>query len=136
MAGIKTFSFPVRIYFEDTDSGGVVYHSNYLKFMERARTEWLRALGVEQDQLREKEGLLLMVHSLSVQYRKPAKFNEALLVSVRLRHLGKARVTLVQQVLRQQDVLCECEVIIACVDEARGKPSAFALPLKQAFEGV
>ncbi len=130
------FNWPVRIYYEDTDAGGVVYYANYLKFMERARTEWLRALGVEQDQLRAEDGLLLMVHSLSVRYRKPAKFNEALQVSVQVKHLGKAKIALAQQVLRQQDVLCECEVIIACVDEATGRPSAFGQQLQQALKGV
>jgi acyl-CoA thioester hydrolase len=104
--------------------------------MERARTEWLRALGVEQDQLREEAGLLLMVHSLSVHYRKPAKFNEALQVSVKIKHLGKAKIMFTQQVLRQNDVLCECEVTIACVDEVSGRPSAFGQQLQQAFEGV
>jgi acyl-CoA thioester hydrolase len=133
---MTNFTWPVRVYYEDTDAGGVVYYANYLKFMERARTEWLRALGVEQDQLRENEGLLLMVHSLSVRYRKPAKFNEALLVSVQMKHLGKAKVTLTQQVLRQDDVLCECDVTIACVDEARGRPSSFGQQLQQALEGV
>jgi len=130
------FNWPVRVYYEDTDAGGVVYYANYLKFMERARTEWLRALGVEQDQLREEDGLLLMVHSLSVRYRKPAKFNEALQVSVQIKHLGKAKITLAQQVLRQNDVLCECDVTIACVDEASGRPSAFGQQLQQALEGV
>ncbi len=130
------FNWPVRVYYEDTDAGGVVYYANYLKFMERARTEWLRALGVEQDQLREEAGLLLMVHSLSVHYRKPAKFNEALQVSVNIKHLGKAKIMFTQQVLRQNDVLCECEVTIACVDEVSGRPSAFGQQLQQAFEGV
>jgi acyl-CoA thioester hydrolase len=130
------FNWPIRVYYEDTDAGGVVYYANYLKFMERARTEWLRALGVEQDQLREEAGLLLMVHSLSVHYRKPAKFNEALQVSVNIKHLGKAKIMFTQQVLRQNDVLCECEVTIACVDEVSGRPSAFGQQLQQAFEGV
>ena len=130
------FNWPRRVYYEDTDAGGVVYYANYLKFMERARTEWLRALGVEQDQLREEAGLLLMVHSLSVHYRKPAKFNEALQVSVNIKHLGKAKIMFTQQVLRQNDVLCECEVTIACVDEVSGRPSAFGQQLQQAFEGV
>jgi acyl-CoA thioester hydrolase len=133
---MTNFIWPVRVYYEDTDAGGVVYYANYLKFMERARTEWLRALGVEQDQLREQEGLLLMVHSLSVRYRKPAKFNEALLVSVQIKHLGKAKITLVQHVSRQDEILCECDVTIACVDEARGRPSAFGQQLQQALEGV
>jgi acyl-CoA thioester hydrolase len=130
------FTWPVRVYYEDTDAGGVVYYANYLKFMERARTEWLRALGVEQDHLRQEEGLLLMVHSLSARYKKPAKFNEALLVSVQVQHLGKAKITFIQQILRQDEVLCESEVTIACVDEATGRPSAFGQQLQHAFKGV
>jgi acyl-CoA thioester hydrolase len=130
------FTWPVRVYYEDTDAGGVVYYANYLKFMERARTEWLRALGVEQDRLRQEEGLLLMVHSLSVRYKKPAKFNEALLVSVHVQYLGKAKITFMQQILRQDEVLCESEVTIACVDEATGRPSAFGQQLQHAFKGV
>ncbi len=70
------FTFPVRIYYEDTDSGGVVYYANYLKFMERARTEWLRALGFEQDQLLEQEGVIFAVRSVTVDYNAPARFND------------------------------------------------------------
>ncbi|MBP7900929.1 MAG: YbgC/FadM family acyl-CoA thioesterase, partial [Gammaproteobacteria bacterium] len=79
---MSNYHWPVRVYYEDTDAGGVVYYANYLKFMERARSEWLRALGVEQDALRQTTGVLLMVHSLSVRYVQPAKFNEQLQVSV------------------------------------------------------
>jgi acyl-CoA thioester hydrolase len=128
--------WPVRVYYEDTDAGGVVYYANYLKFMERARTEWVRSLGVEQDRLREESGVLLMVHSLSVRYRKPAKFNEALQVSVRIKHLGRAKIEFTQQILRQDEVLCDSEVTIACVDEATGRPCPFGQQLQQAFEGV
>lgn len=89
---MSTYHWPVRVYYEDTDAGGVVYYANYLKFMERARSEWLRALGVEQDQLRVEAGALLMVHSLSVQYLRPAKFNQQLSVTVEVNHLGRAKV--------------------------------------------
>ena len=73
------FLWPIRVYYEDTDSGGVVYYANYLKFMERARTEMLRSLGFEQDQLIEDLGIIFVVHSLSVQYKKPAIFNDELI---------------------------------------------------------
>ncbi|MEJ1469461.1 MAG: YbgC/FadM family acyl-CoA thioesterase, partial [Candidatus Sedimenticola sp. (ex Thyasira tokunagai)] len=74
------FIWPVRVYYEDTDSGGVVYYANYLKFMERARTEWLRQLGFEQDELLEKEGILFAVRRVAVDYLRPARFNDELLV--------------------------------------------------------
>lgn len=130
------FVWPVRVYYEDTDAGGVVYYANYLKFMERARTEWLRLLGVEQDVLRAKDGVLLMVHSLSVRYVQPARFNEALDVSVVVQQMRKARITFAQQVLHGQRVLCDSEVTIACVDEASGKPCAFPADLVQILQGV
>lgn len=78
------FSLPVRVYYEDTDSGGVVYHSNYLNFMERARTEWLRALGFEQDELLRENGVLFAVSAVSITFHKPARFNELLAVTVTL----------------------------------------------------
>ena len=78
---LSEFCWPVRVYYEDTDSGGVVYYANYLKFMERARTEYLRSLGFEQDQLRREQGILFTVHSLQVDFRLPARFNDLLEVS-------------------------------------------------------
>lgn len=130
------FVWPVRVYYEDTDAGGVVYYANYLKFMERARTEWLRHLGVEQDVLRAQDGVLLMVHSLCVRYVQPARFNEALQVTVKIQHLGKARITLAQQVMVNDRLLCQAEVTVACVDEAKGRPCAFPASLMQVLEGV
>jgi acyl-CoA thioester hydrolase len=121
MAG--DFDWPVRVYYEDTDAGGVVYYANYLKFMERARTEWLRALGFEQDRLRATEGVLLVVSRLSVEYRRPARFNELLQVGVRMSRLGKASLELDQEVAREGgEVLCAAAVRIACVEAATFRP--------------
>ena len=77
----NVFLWPIRVYYEDTDAGGVVYHANYLKFMERARSEWLRSLGIEQDELREQNGVIFAILSAQVDYLLPAKFNDELLVS-------------------------------------------------------
>lgn len=133
---MNLYHWPVRVYYEDTDAGGVVYYANYLKFMERARSEWLRALGVEQDQLRIETGVLLMVHSLSVQYLRPAKFNQTLSVSVEVIQLGRAKVEFRQRIMCDDRVLCQGEVVIACVSEDNGKPMAFPAVLKEAFQGV
>jgi acyl-CoA thioester hydrolase len=81
---VAEFHWQVRVYYEDTDSGGVVYYANYLRFLERARTEWMRALGFEQDELSRDEGLLFAVRSASVDYLRPARFNDLLTVSVRV----------------------------------------------------
>jgi acyl-CoA thioester hydrolase len=133
---MRKYHWPVRVYYEDTDAGGVVYYANYLKFMERARSEWLRALGVEQDQLRIDAGVLLMVHSLSVHYLRPARFNQQLLVTVEVDHVGGAKVGFRQGILCDGQLLCQAEVTIACVNEKNGKPMAFPIQLKEAFQGV
>jgi len=118
------FSIPVRVYYEDTDSGGVVYHSNYLNFMERARTEWLRALGFEQDELLREYGVLFAVSAVSVAFHKPARFNELLAVTVALDRRGAASLTLKQEVRRSEQVLASAEVRIACLDAQRFAPVA------------
>jgi acyl-CoA thioester hydrolase len=118
------FSIPVRVYYEDTDSGGVVYHSNYLNFMERARTEWLRALGFEQDELLREYGVLFAVSAVSVAFHKPARFNELLAVTVALDRRGAASLTLKQEVRRGEQVLASAEVRIACLDAQRFAPVA------------
>jgi acyl-CoA thioester hydrolase len=109
------FSTPMRVYYEDTDSSGVVYHANYLKFMERARTEWLRAFGFEQDELLARHGVILVVHSIKVDFLKPARFNDLLQVTVTLGRRGRASVTIHQGVRRDDLVLCEGEIKIACL---------------------
>jgi acyl-CoA thioester hydrolase len=123
---LSAFCWPVRVYYEDTDSGGVVYYANYLKFMERARTEYLRSMGFEQDQLRQEQGILFTVHSLQVDFRLPARFNDALEVSARVSEVRRASLTF-SQVIRRCDelpVLCDGSVRIACVDAASFKPIA------------
>jgi acyl-CoA thioester hydrolase len=123
---VKEFIWPVRVYYEDTDSGGVVYYANYLKFMERARTEWLRSLGFEQDQLIEQEGIIFAVRRVEADFRKPARFNDALLVSARIVARGKASLTFRQEIKNEQDgrLLCGGEVQIACLDAVRFRPKA------------
>ena len=80
---IKEFNWAARVYFEDTDSGGVVYHANYLKYMERARTEWLRSLGIDQSQLKNERNIMFVVHKMNIKFRKPARFNDELLIKTR-----------------------------------------------------
>lgn len=121
---IKLFSLPVRVYYEDTDSGGVVYHSNYLNFMERARTEWLRSLGFEQDELLRSEGVLFAVSAVAIRFQQPARFNELLDVTVALDRQGGASLTLEQEARRGTDVLASAEVRIACIDKQRFVPVA------------
>jgi acyl-CoA thioester hydrolase len=124
------FLWPVRVYYEDTDAGGVVYHANYLRFMERARSEWLRSLGQEQDRLREEQGLLFTVSRVRVDFLKPARFNDLLEVSVRLSRLGRASLELAQETTRRPDgVLCRAEIRVACIDARTFRPRAIPDPL-------
>jgi len=118
------FSLPVRVYYEDTDAGGVVYHSNYLNFMERARTEWLRALGFEQDELLREYAVIFAVSAVSVAFHKPARFNELLAVTVALDRRGAASLTLKQEVRRGDELLASGEVRVACIDARRFVPMA------------
>jgi acyl-CoA thioester hydrolase len=114
------------VYYEDTDSGGVVYYANYLKFMERARTERLRAMGFEQDDLCREEGILFTVHSVRVDYRQPARFNDALEVSADITAVRRASLEFSQNIRRcgEQGVLCSGRIRIACVDALTLKPTA------------
>jgi len=117
------FSITVRVYYEDTDAGGVVYYANYLRFMERARTEWLRALGYEQDTLIREEGLLFAVRSASVNFIRPARFNDLLEVNATLSELKRASVTFEQQVLlSDQTIAADGVVRLACLDAASLRP--------------
>ncbi|MGH8279751.1 MAG: tol-pal system-associated acyl-CoA thioesterase [Gammaproteobacteria bacterium] len=119
------FTWPVRVYYEDTDAGGVVYHANYLKYLERARTEWLRALGFEQDELRWRLGVMFVVTSVKLDYHKPAHFNDELLVSVSILRPRRARVTFAQSIQVRgpgHTCLCSAEVTAACVNSHTFKP--------------
>ena len=120
----SVFSIPIRVYYEDTDAGNVVYYANYLKFMERARTEWLRALGFEQDELSRREGVLFAVRSARLDFLKPARFNELLRATVQIAKRGNASITFVQRIQREDLTLCEGEVKVACLDAASFVPRA------------
>jgi acyl-CoA thioester hydrolase len=126
MVRMDTFEWPVRVYYEDTDAGGVVYHSQYLNFLERARTEWLRAAGFEQDKLRDDPGLIFVVNRVAIDFLQPARFNDALKVTVALREQRGARLLLDQQVVQQDNdkILARAEVQVVCVDSQRFRPLA------------
>ncbi len=109
------FSIPIRVYYEDTDAGGVVYYANYLRFMERARTEWLRMLGFEQDELSQHDGVVFAVRAASVDFLKPARFNDLLEATVVLQQRGHASLTFAQEVNRGGQVLARGAIKIACV---------------------
>jgi len=112
----------IRIYWEDTDAGGVVYYANYLKFFERARTEWLRAQGLEQQALKTDTGAMFVVSEVQVRYLVPAKLDDLLTVGVRVVELGKASMVLKQQAWRTQTLLATGTVRIACVDSTSLRP--------------
>lgn len=116
------FSIPVRVYYEDTDAGGVVYYANYLKFMERARTEWLRSLGFEQDELLRREGILFAVRSVRLEFEQAARFNDVLEVTAQVVRRGGASLSFAQEVRRAQATLCRGEVKIACLEAASFRP--------------
>lgn len=132
----REFSWPIRVYYEDTDSGGVVYYANYLRYMERARTELLRSIGFEQDQLIEEQGVLFAVRNASIEYRKPARFNDELNVITSISALGKASISFRQSVYRQlpqaevigdspaADLLSEAEIKIACLNAKKFTPQS------------
>jgi len=129
---VTEFLWPVRIYYEDTDSGGVVYYANYLKFMERARTEWLRHKGLEQDQLRRDEDILFTVRSAQLDFLLPGHFNDRLEVTVKVANTGKASFTFEQNVVRDKDILCSGKVRVACLDVNSLRPKP--LPSKMLSE--
>lgn len=116
------FQFPVCVYWEDTDAGGIVFYANYLKFFERARTEWLRAAGVEQHQLREDTGLIFVVAATSLRYAAPAKLDDLLTITVEPEPAGRASLVVRQRALRANTLLCEGEIRIGCVRASDLKP--------------
>jgi acyl-CoA thioester hydrolase len=126
----STFHWPVRVYYEDTDAGGVVFYANYLRFMERARTEWLRAIGYEQDHLKEEAGLLFAVRRVGIDYRAPARFNERLDVISRLVQARGASLVFDQTIVREDGThCCEATVKVACIDAETLGPRRIPAPL-------
>jgi acyl-CoA thioester hydrolase len=123
----SVFTWPTRVYYEDTDAGGVVYYANYLKFMERARTEWLRNAGFEQDQLRTEHQVLFAVRSIDVKYKAPARFNDKLIITIDDFAIRRASITMQQSVLKKNNVSDELittgHVNIVCVNSVDFSPS-------------
>ncbi|MGH8079933.1 MAG: tol-pal system-associated acyl-CoA thioesterase [Lysobacter sp.] len=120
----RLFSWPTRVYWEDTDAGGLVYHAQYLAFLERARTEWVRALGYGQDGLRRDHELLFVVAGMQIGFLKPARLDDALEVTVELRRCRRASLIFVQSVLRGEEKLISAEVRVAAVDAQHQRPCA------------
>ncbi|PKF73420.1 tol-pal system-associated acyl-CoA thioesterase [Pseudomonas fluvialis] len=129
-----SFRYPCRVYYEDTDAGGIVYYVNYLKYMERARTERLRGMGYAQSQL-VGENLLFVVHSAEVRYQQPARLDDALYVSAEVLWLKRASLCFSQQVRREQDdaLLCQGQFTVACVRADNLQPRAIPEALRAAF---
>ena len=110
------FEFTLRVYWEDTDAGGVVFYANYLKFFERARTEWLRSLGHGQERMRIDGGAMFVVSDTSMRYRRPARLDDLLRITVRLARVTRTSITLDQQAWRDDELLTEGSIRIACVE--------------------
>ena len=128
------FRLPVRVYWEDTDAGGVVFYANYLKFFERARTEWLRSLGHEQEQMRADSGVVFIVTDTSLRYLRPARLDDLLQVTVDVRHAGRAQMTIAQQAWRGPDeLLTEGTIRIGCVDAGTFRPRRIPTAIVESF---
>ena len=131
-----SFVLPIRVYYEDTDTAGVVYYANYLRFCERARTEWLRALGIEQQALMQTSGIAFVVRSVQADYLQPARLDDALLVTSRIASLRRASLTFDQEIRRDGQLLFAAQVLIACIDHRRQKPAPMPKQLHSHFESL
>jgi acyl-CoA thioester hydrolase len=129
MTPIAPFRHRLRIYWEDTDAGGVVFYANYLKFFERARTEWLRSFGVGQQALREQTGAIFIVADTRVRYLRPARLDDEIDVSVRVREAGRASLVIEQGAWRAGELLAEGEIRIGCVDAGTFRPQRIPIPI-------
>ena len=129
---MNEFSIGIRVYLEDTDAGGIVYYVNFLKFMERARTELLRSLGFEFAEL-SADNLQFVVHSVDASYRKPARMDDELQITAVVEQLARTYVVFHQQVRRGAEVLCDARIKVACVDTAHLKPAVLPAPVKLQF---
>jgi acyl-CoA thioester hydrolase len=128
-----TFTWPIRVYYEDTDAGGIVYNANYLRYMERARTEWLRTLGMTHGALSEQDSTQLVITRADLRFRAPARLDDELQVTVTITRLRRASLDLLQEVRHGPDrLLCSALVTVACVDTERHRPQ----PLPSILRGV
>ncbi len=130
---MSSFSWPIRVYYENTDAGGVVYHAEYLKFFERGRSEWLRNLGFEHTQLKAEHGIIFVVRDLHIKYLQPARFDELLQVVTTAAEVGRSRLVFEQKLQRSDEVLTAATVEVVCVDCETFKPAAISPAMKQHF---
>ena len=130
----KIFSLPVRVYFQDTDAGGVVYHASYLNFMERARTEWMRTHGYSNAGLMKEFGMVFVVRSIKLDYLKPALLDDLLDVTAQIKDIGRSRISLLQSVQRGAELLTEAEVHLVCVSLENFKPVAVPEVLREQWK--
>ena len=130
----EPFRWPIRVYYEDTDASGVVYYANYLRFMERSRTEWLASLGFTLTALEREHGVVFVVHRLEIEYRQPARLYDALEVTLAPASIGRSRLVAAQDVLRGDERLVTSRVTLACLDPARWRPARIPAPVAQRME--
>jgi len=133
--GPNDYRLPLRVYIEDTDAGGIVYYVNYLKYMERCRTEFFRALGYDKPAVLE-QGLLMVVHSADIQYRRPAGLDDTLVAGARIEQLKRTSVRFCQEVWRGNQLLCKGLIRIACVDAANFKPHPLPAPIYRQLASI
>lgn len=132
----KFSTLEIRVYYEDTDAGGVVFYANYLKFLERARTEWLRELGMGQHELARRQHRAFIVKGVEIQYRKPARLDDLLTVRSKVVRLGPASITFEQFIDRERELLCESTIQVCCVDLDTFRPAALPRELRTLLEKV
>jgi len=133
-ASAEPFRFPVRVYYEDTDAAGVVYYANYLKFMERARTEWLTAQGFDLATLEREHGIAFAVHHADIRYHQPARLGDRLEVTVAIEARGRARFVARQEVRRDHATLVDARITLACLDRHGWRPTRIPAPLAARLE--
>lgn len=131
---LKIFMWPVRVYYQDTDAGGVVFHSTYLNFMERARVEWLRQLGFDNHDLSITHRVIFMVRSVTIDYLRPARLDDLLRVTVEVAEIGRSRVIFTQQVIRGHTLLVSARVSVVCVSLETFKPVSVPAVIRHKFE--
>lgn len=123
MTAGEPFRWPVRVYYEDTDAAGVVYYANYLKYLERARTEWLASLGFDMTALEREHNVIFVVHRLDIEYLRPARLYDSLEVTLELTKLGRSTLAATQEVFRDNEQLLSARVTLACVDPVKWRPA-------------
>lgn len=132
----NNFKLPVRVYYQDTDAGGVVYHATHLNFLERARYEWLRELGFDDHELTQVHKVLFMLRSLEIEYLKPAVLDDLLQVTVQVTNLGRSSIALSQQIYRDDALLVRATIGVVCVGIDSLKPVKVPLPLREEIENL